>query len=102
MNLLAYVPLIAKAVIGINVKEEMNRNIDVIDRPFWLSGRFIGGVMTVVFGGYAVNLGMDMDVAITNVTGLANLIFDNKELLASVGLMCAGIVRGVFGIFQRK
>ena len=102
INLLPYLPLVLKAVAGKNVKEEMDINPDIINRPFWLSGRFIGVVMTTLFGGFAAKIGMDLNASITNVTELANLIADNKELLIAVGGMVAGIARGVLGFFQRK
>lgn len=102
MNLVPYIPLVLKAVIGANVKDEMDTNPDVINRPFWLSGRFIGTVMTLVFGSVAAKIGMDLNASITNVTELANLIFDNWELLGAIGMMFAGIARGIAGLFQKK
>lgn len=87
---------------GKNVKEEMAERSDVMDRPFWLSGRFIGTIMTTVFGSYAAKIGMDLGASITNVTELVNLISDNKDLLIATGAMLAGIVRGVAGIFQKS
>lgn len=102
INFAPYLPLIVKAVVGKNVKEEMADRVDIIDRPFWLSGRFIGMAMTTLFGGYAAKVGMDLDASISNVTELVNLIADNEELLVAVGGMFAGIARGIAGIFQRK
>lgn len=102
MNLLKYLPLVAKAIMGVNVKDEMESRDDVIDRPFWMSGRFIGFIMTALFGSYAAKVGMDLNASIENVTELVNLIFDNKELFVSVGLMIAGMGRFVLGLIQRK
>ena len=102
MNILPYLPLILKAVAGKNVKKEMAVRDDVMDRPLWLSGRFIGTIMTLAFGSYAVKVGIDLGTSIDNVTELANLIYDNEELLIAVVGMLAGVARGVVGIFQRK
>ncbi len=102
MNIGILLPYIIKAVAGVNVKDDMDANPDVINRPFWLSGRFIGLVMTTAFGGIAANIGMDMTSSIENVTELTNLIYDNKALMVSVGCMLAGIGRGLLGFIQRK
>ena len=102
MNIGTLLPYVGKAIAFMNVKEKMDNNPQVMDRPFWLSGRFIGMAMTAVFGSCAAGIGMNLETSITSVTELANLIFDNKLLFASVGGMFAGIVRGVVGYFQRK
>lgn len=102
MKLVPYIPIILKAVLGANVKDEMDNSVDVIDRPFWLSGRFIGTAMTIVFGGCAASIGMDIDASAASLTELASLIYDNEALLVSVIGIGAGIVRGVIGLFQRK
>ena len=102
MTIGTLLPYVIKAVVGINVKDDMDANPDVINRPFWLSGRFIGLVMTTVFGSIAVNIGMDLNASIESVTELTNLIYDNKALMASVGVMLAGIGRGLLGFIQRK
>ena len=102
MNIGILLPYVVKAIVGLNVKDDMDANPEVINRPFWLSGRFIGLVMTTVFGGVAVNIGMDLNASIESVTELANLIYDNKVLLVSVGGMLAGIGRGLLGLIQKK
>lgn len=102
MNIGMFLPYVVKAVVGCNVKDNMDNNPEVMNRPFWLSGRFIGAAMTTVFGGCAVGIGMDLETSITSVTELANLIYDNKILLGTVGGMFAGIARGIAGYFQRK
>ena len=100
MNLLTYIPLIAKAIAYKNVKNEMDSRADVINRPWWMSGRFIGLAMTTVLGS-AVSVSV-LNAGIANVTELANLIYDNNALLASVGGMLYGIARGILGYIQRK
>jgi len=102
MNIALLLPYAVKAIAGFNVKDDMDANPDVINRPFWLSGRFIGMAMTTVFGGIAVNIGMDLNASIESVTGLVNLVYENQALLASVGCMLAGIGRGLLGFIQRK
>lgn len=102
MNLLPYIPLVLKAVAFRNVKDEMDGRDDVMDRPFWLSGRFIGTVTAAVFGTFAAKIGMDINAASDNLTEFMNLAYDNKELLVSMGGMAAGIARGIAGFFQRK
>ena len=102
MNLLPYIPIVLKAVMGKNVKDEMDNSPDVINRPFWLSGRFIGTAMTIVFGGCAASIGMDVGASAESLTELANLIYDNEALLVSVIGIGAGVVRGIIGLFQRN
>jgi hypothetical protein len=102
MNIAPYIPLIVKAVAGVNVKEEMAARNDISDRPFWMSGRFIGLVMTTVFGSYAAKIGYDLNASIENITELAELIYSNQELLVALGCMAAGIGRGILGLIQAK
>lgn len=102
MNLLRYVPLIAKAVAGVNVKDEMDKRVDVINRPWWMSGRFIGVAMTTVFGGYAATAGVDLNASIDSITKLASFLYENKEPLVVIVGLVGGVLRGLLGIIQRK
>jgi hypothetical protein len=102
MNLVPYIPLVLKAIVGVNVKEEMASRNDVIDRPFFFSGRFIGTIMTLVFGSYAAKVGYDLNASIETVTELVNLIYDNEKLRVAIGGMVVGIVRGILGVIQKR
>ena len=102
MNLLKLLPFAVKAIGGVNVKEEMAARADVIDRPFWLSGRFIGTIITLVCGSYAAKVGYDLNASISNVTELVNLIYENEKLLAATGVMIAGICRAALGVIQKR
>lgn len=102
MNLLKLLPFVVKAVSGVNVKEEMAASTEVMDRPFWMSGRFIGTIITLVCGSYAAKVGYDLNASIETITELANLIYENEELMLAVCGMAAGIGRGILGVIQKR
>ena len=91
-KLLKFVPLVALGKdVRASVSEESGK-----DRPFWLSRRFVGSVLTLIAGFAAIQFGVKLDAET-----IAHLT-DNITQLATTIMTLWGLVVTVIGYFKRN
>ena len=91
-KLLKFVPLVA---LGKDVRASVNEESGK-DRPFWLSRRFVGSVLTLIAGFAAIQFGVKLDAeTITHLT-------DNITQLATTIMTLWGLVVTVIGYVKKQ